>query len=130
MISATNPFPRHKIQTLDGHMSYLDEGEGDPIIFLHGNPTSSYYLWRNAIPHVQGLGRCLAPDLIGMEDSSKIEGSTYQFADHAKYLDSWFEELGLIGKITIGIQPWGSIEPLDFLRALRPLFIWRVRLNL
>ncbi len=116
MISAKDPFQRHRIPLLDGHMSYLDEGEGNPIIFLHGNPTSSY-LWRNVIPHVQHLGRCLAPDLIGMGASSKIAGLSYRFADHAKYLDAWFDQLELMQNVTLVVHDWGSA--LGFHRAFR-----------
>jgi haloalkane dehalogenase len=64
-ISAEDPYPRQRIQVLDGEMAYVDTGEGIPVVFLHGNPTSSY-LWRNIMPHVAPVARCLAPDLIGM----------------------------------------------------------------
>ena len=77
----------------DGEMSYVETGKGDPIVFLHGNPTSSY-LWRNVIPHLADLGRCLAPDLIGMGDSSKSTMYDYRFVDHAKRLDMWFDAVG------------------------------------
>jgi len=82
---------------LDSEMSYVDTGSGAPIVFLHGNPTSSY-LWRNVIPHVAPLGRCLAPDLIGMGQSAKSPSRAYTFADHARYLDAWFDALDL-GKV-------------------------------
>ena len=74
-----------------GHLA-VDVGAGDPIVFLHGNPTSSY-LWRNVIPHVAGLGRCLAPDLVGMGRSGRSPTYSYRFADHARYLDAWFEAM-------------------------------------
>ena len=67
-ISAADPFPRQRVAVLDSEMAYVDVGEGQPIVLLHGNPTSSY-LWRNVIPHLRALGRCLAPDLIGMGES-------------------------------------------------------------
>jgi len=73
-------------------MAYVDTGAGGPIVFLHGNPTSSY-LWRNVIPHVAGLRRCLAPDLVGMGASGKAPSGTYLFAYHARYLDVWLEAL-------------------------------------
>jgi haloalkane dehalogenase len=69
-ISSVDAHPRKRVQVLDAEMSYVDIGEGDPIVFLHGNPTSSY-LWRNIIPFLAGQGRCLAPDLIGMGQSDK-----------------------------------------------------------
>jgi haloalkane dehalogenase len=87
-------------------MAYVDVGAGDPIVFLHGNPTSSY-LWRNVIPHVEGLGRCLAPDLVGMGDSGKSPGETYRFVDHARYLDAWLEALGL-RRVILVVHDWGS----------------------
>ena len=90
-------------------MAFIDEGEGDPILFLHGNPTSSY-LWRNIIPHVQGMGRIIAPDLIGMGDSEKldeVDSSSYTFLEHADYLYGLIEKLGL-DKVTLVIHDWGS----------------------
>src|SRR6478752_6774495 len=72
---------------LGSRMYYVDEGEGKPVLFLHGNPTSSY-LWRNVIPHVTGVGRCIAPDLIGMGRSDKPD-LEYRFVDHARYLDAF-----------------------------------------
>ncbi len=75
-------------------------GTGDPVVFLHGNPTSSY-LWRNVIPHVEPLRRCLAPDLVGMGDSGKAPAGSYRFADHARYLDAWLDALGLVRNVTL-----------------------------
>ena len=72
-ISATPLAERLTIPVLDSHMAYVEVGSGEPIVFLHGNPTSSY-LWRNVIPHVRSMGRCLAPDLIGMGNSGPAEG--------------------------------------------------------
>ena len=69
---------KSRVEVLGSEMAYVEEGEGDPIVFLHGNPTSSF-LWRNILPHVADLGRCIAPDLIGMGDSSKVEGLEYRF---------------------------------------------------
>jgi len=106
-ISATDAHPRKRL-TLEGtEMAYVDTGSGDPIVFLHGNPTSSY-LWRNIIPHLAGLGRCLAPDLIGMGDSGKARDGSYRFADHARYLDAWFDGLGLGHNVTLVVHDWGS----------------------
>jgi haloalkane dehalogenase len=97
-------------------MSYVDVGQGEPIIFLHGNPTSSY-LWRNIIPYVSEYGRCLAPDLVGMGQSGKSPGNTYRFVDHARYLDAWFDALNLTSNVTLVIHDWGSA--LGFNRAAR-----------
>jgi haloalkane dehalogenase len=105
-ISATDPYPRKRLDVLDSHLAYVDVGAGAPIVLLHGNPTSSY-LWRNVIPHLEGLGRCLAPDLIGMGRSGKAAGGAYRFVDHARYLDAWFEALALTG-VTLVVHDWGS----------------------
>jgi haloalkane dehalogenase len=106
-IPADDRYPRRRVQVLDSELSYVDVGAGDPIVFLHGNPTSSY-LWRNVIPHVEGLGRCLAPDLLGMGDSGKSPTGSYRFADHSRYLDAWFDALGLGGQLTLVVHDWGS----------------------
>ena len=85
-------------------------GSGDPVVFLHGNPTSSY-LWRNIIAEVEGGARCLAPDLIGMGDSGKNPAGSYRFVDHARYLDAWFDAVGLdqhTQNVTLVIHDWGS----------------------
>jgi len=115
-ISPADPHPRRRIRVLDSEISYVDTGRGDPIVFLHGNPTSSY-LWRNVIPHVSGLGRCLAPDLIGMGRSGKSPREAYRFADHAAYLDAWFESLDLTRNVILVVHDWGSA--LGFHRAFR-----------
>jgi haloalkane dehalogenase len=91
-------------------MAYVDVGKGDPIVFLHGNPTSSY-LWRNVMPHIEGRGRLIAPDLIGMGDSEKLDNSgpeTYSYAEHRKYLFALLEELGVKENVTLVIHDWGS----------------------
>jgi haloalkane dehalogenase len=106
-ISAADPYPRKRIAVLDSEMAYVDTGTGDPVVFLHGNPTSSY-LWRNIIPHVQPLARCLAPDLIGMGESGKSPAGSYRFVDHARYLDAWFAALGLDHNVTLVVHDWGS----------------------
>lgn len=105
--SPTDPHPRKQIKVLDSEMSYVDTGRGDPIVFLHGNPTSSY-LWRNVIPHVSALGRCLAPDLIGMGRSGKAPGGSYRLVDHVRYLDAWIEAVGLARNVTFVVHDWGS----------------------
>lgn len=115
-ISAVDPHPRRRIRVLDAEISYVDAGKGDPIVFLHGNPTYSY-LWRNVIPHVSKLGRCLAPDMVGMGRSGKSPSNAYRFCDHAAYLDAWFEALGLTKDVILVVHDWGSA--LGFYRALR-----------
>lgn len=106
-ISPTDPHPRKRVAVLDSDMSYVDVGSGKPVVFLHGNPTSSF-LWRNIIPHVSGMARCLAPDLIGMGDSGKNPAHSYTFADHQRYLDAWFDAVGLDGNVTLVVHDWGS----------------------
>jgi haloalkane dehalogenase len=106
-IDAMDTYPRSRLAVLDTEMSYLDQGAGDPIVFLHGNPTSSY-LWRNVIPHVSSLGRCLAPDLIGMGRSGSARRRSYRFVDHARYLDAWFDGLRLDRNVTLVLHDWGS----------------------
>src|SRR5215475_13854447 len=106
-ISPHDPYTRRRIKVLDSDMAYVDVGVGDPVVFLHGNPTSSY-LWRNVIPHVEKLSRCLAPDLIGMGDSGKAANDSYRLVDHARYLDAWFEALGLTKNVTLVMHDWGS----------------------
>jgi haloalkane dehalogenase len=105
-ISATDPHPRHRAHVAGTEISYAEVGSGDPIVFLHGNPTSSY-LWRNIIPHLEASGRCLAPDLIGMGRSGKAAGGAYRFVDHARYLDAWFEAVG-VTNATLVVHDWGS----------------------
>ena len=100
-----------RVAVLDSEMAYVEVGEGDPVVFLHGNPTSSY-LWRQVIPGVAGVGRCLAPDLMGMGESGASTSGAYRFADHARYLDAWFEAVGLgVGlesNVTVVGHDWGS----------------------
>lgn len=116
-IRSRDPHPRQTISVLDSHMSYVDTGSGDPVVFLHGNPTSSY-LWRNIIPYVAEAGaRCLAPDLIGMGQSGRSPTGAYRFFDHVRYLDAWFDGLGLTRKVVLVIHDWGSA--LGFYRAFR-----------
>lgn len=97
-------------------MAYTEAGEGDPIVFLHGNPTSSY-LWRNVIPPVIGQGRCLAPDLIGMGDSDKLDDSgpgSYRFVEHRRYLDGWLEAVGATENLTLVGHDWGGALAFDW----------------
>ena len=106
-ISSQDPHPRQRINTRGVEISYVDTGQGDPIVFLHGNPTSSY-LWRNIIPYTKPLGRCLAPDLMGMGDSGPSPNGEYRFADHSALLGKWFEDMSLNRNVTLVIHDWGS----------------------
>jgi len=106
-ISVADTYERHRIPVLDTEMAYVDTGAGDPVVFLHSNPTSSY-LWRNVIPHVEGVGRCLSPDFVGMGDSGPAPDGSYRFTDHARYLDAWFEALELTENVTLVGHDWGS----------------------
>ncbi len=105
-ISAHDPYPRRRVRVLDSEIAYVDTGAGVPVVFLHGNPTSSY-LWRNVLPEVEGGARCLAPDLIGMGESGDAPGGAYRFVDHAKYLDAWFDALDLSQDVVLVGHDWG-----------------------
>jgi haloalkane dehalogenase len=107
-ISPADSNPRKRLDAAGVEMAYVDVGAGDPIVFLHGNPTSSY-LWRNIIPHLAPHTRCLAPDLAGMGDSGKAPDGSYRLADHVRYLDAWFAARGLANqKVTLVVHDWGS----------------------
>src|SRR6185295_475458 len=106
-IPAADLSPRRRVRVLDTEMAYVDVGAGAPVVFLHGNPTSSY-LWRNVIPHVAPLGRCLAPDLVGMGDSGRAPAGSYRFVDHARYLDAWFAAIVPALPVTLVVHDWGS----------------------
>ncbi|MFQ5574838.1 MAG: alpha/beta fold hydrolase, partial [Terriglobia bacterium] len=105
VVSAEFPFESKYVEILGSKMHYIDEGAGDPILFLHGNPTSSY-LWRNIIPYLVPHGRCVAPDLIGMGKSDKPP-IDYRFFTHSKYVEGFIDALGL-ENITLVIHDWGS----------------------
>ncbi len=96
-----------RVRVLDTEMAYVDLGRGRPVVFLHGNPTSSR-LWRNVIPEVAPVARCLAPDLVGMGQSGKAPSGSYRFADHARYLDAWLDAMGLTRDVTLVVHDWGS----------------------
>ncbi len=106
-VPAADPHPRRRARVLDSEMAYVDTGAGRPVVFLHGNPTSSY-LWRNVIPPVAQRHCCLAPDLVGMGDSGKNPAGAYRFRDHARYLDAWIEALGLDQRVALVVHDWGS----------------------
>jgi haloalkane dehalogenase len=114
-ISTENDILRRYISVLGVPMAYIDVGRGDPIVFLHGNPTPSY-LWRNIIPHVLPLGRCLAPDYPGMGNSAPEPNSAYRLADQQRYVDGWFEALGLTENVTLVLHDWGSALGFDWAR--------------
>lgn len=133
-ISSEFPFESKYLTVNGSSIHYIDEGSGDPILFLHGNPTSSY-LWRNIIPYLTPYGRCIAPDLIGMGKSDKPDIG-YRFGDHYKYIEGFIDELGL-SNITLVIHDWGSglgfnyamknednIKGLVFMEALVKPFRW------
>ena len=106
-ISPAFPYEMKRLSVVDAEMAYVDVGRGDPVVFLHGNPTSSY-MWRNVIPYAAPFGRVLAPDLIGFGRSGKSPRSAYRFFDHVAYLDAWFEKLGLTKNIVFVVQDWGA----------------------
>ncbi|ETW97931.1 MAG: haloalkane dehalogenase [Candidatus Entotheonella factor] len=116
MISADERYTKKRATILGRTMAYVDEGSGDPILFLHGNPTSSY-LWRNIMPHLEGLGRCIAPDLIGMGDSDKLPQSgpaSYRFVEHRTYLDGLLDHLGVTQNVVLVVHDWGSALGFDW----------------
>ena len=104
---AVDPHPRRRMQVLDTHMSYVDTGFGSPVVFLHGNPTSSY-LWRNIVAHARQVARCLAPDLVGMGRSGPAPSGSYRFTDQSRYLDAWFDAVGLDERVVLVGHDWGS----------------------
>jgi haloalkane dehalogenase len=117
MIDTTLPFAEKKLIEIKGHrMAYIDEGEGAPIVFQHGNPTSSY-LWRNVMPACRGLGRLIACDLIGMGDSAKLPNSgpnRYTYAEHSSFLFALWEELKLGNEVIFVVHDWGSALAFDW----------------
>ena len=97
-------------------MAYVEVGSGDPIVFQHGNPTSSY-LWRNIMPHLANQGRCIAVDLIGMGDSDKLDNpgpDSYRYVEHREYLFAAWEALGVEERVTLVIHDWGSALGFDW----------------
>jgi haloalkane dehalogenase len=104
-------------QVVDGlTMAYVESGQGDPIVLLHGNPTSSF-LWRRVVPELAGLGRCIAPDLVGMGDSDPLPDpgpGSYRFVDHRRYLDRLLETLGVEDRVTLVLHDWGGALGFDW----------------
>ena len=115
MISATE-IDKKTLQVNGKTMAYVEIGEGDPIIFQHGNPTSSY-LWRNIMPHLADQGRCIAVDLIGMGDSDKLDNpgpDSYRYVEHREFLFAAWEALGIQERVTLVIHDWGSALGFDW----------------
>jgi len=133
----TTQLTRHAIGVLDSTLSYVTAGASGPVVlFLHGNPTSSY-IWRNIIPHVAPVARCIAPDLIGFGRSGKPD-IAYRFVDQVRYLDAFLDALGIRDAIIVA-QDWGTalafhraarfpqtIIGLAFMEFIRPLPSWEV----
>ena len=112
------PYEKQRADVLGTSMAYVEAGEGDPIVLLHGNPTSSY-LWRDVLPHLVPLGRCIAPDLVGMGDSAPLPGSgpmRYSFAEHRRHLDALLEQLDVRERVTLVVHDWGSGLGFDWAR--------------
>ncbi len=117
MLSATDP--ARKFITVNGRrMAYVEMGSGDPIVFQHGNPTSSY-LWRNIMPALAEAGRCIAVDLIGMGDSDKLDNpgpDSYRYVEHRDYLFEAWQALGVRDNVTLVTHDWGSALGFDWAR--------------
>nr|WP_062343053.1 haloalkane dehalogenase [Herbidospora sakaeratensis] len=111
------PYAEKKFTEINGvRMAYIDEGQGDAIVFQHGNPTSSY-LWRNVMPHLEGLGRLVACDLVGMGDSGKLPDSgpdRYSYREHREYLFALWEHLDLGDDVVFVVHDWGSALGFDW----------------
>lgn len=109
-MTSTKEPPKRTVEVLGKRMAYVEVGQGDPIIFQHGNPTSSY-LWRNIMPYASDSGRCIALDLIGMGDSDKLEGAgpeSYTFPEHYEHFSAALEALGATENVTFVLHDWGS----------------------
>ena len=107
---------KKNMKVFDKNMSYVEMGQGNTILFLHGNPTSSY-LWRNIMPYMKEKGRCIAPDLIGMGDSDKLENKsagTYTFIEHRKWLDELLNLLDIGNRVILVVHDWGSALGFDW----------------
>jgi haloalkane dehalogenase len=121
MISAAFPYQKQRRRVIGREMAYVEVGQGDPIVLLHGNPTSSF-LWRNVLPHLEPLGRCIAPDLIGMGDSDKLPNSgpgSYRFVEHRRYLDALLDAIDVRERVTFVVHDWGSALGFDWANRRR-----------
>jgi haloalkane dehalogenase len=117
-LASQYPAAKQRVAVRGLEMAYIELGSGDPIVFLHGNPTSSY-LWRNVMPHLAEQGRCIAPDLIGMGDSDKLSTPavfSYTYAQHRRYLDGFFDAVVPEGALTLVVHDWGSALGFDWAR--------------
>jgi haloalkane dehalogenase len=117
MITST-PLSKSDLSVHGKRMAFHERGEGDALVFLHGNPTSSY-LWRNVVPHLAGAGRCVVPDLIGHGDSDKLDDpgpGSYSFGEHRRYLDGLLDALVLGDRVTLVCHDWGSALGFDWAR--------------
>lgn len=115
-MASSAPLSKQFATVAGRRMAYHERGEGSPIVFLHGNPTSSY-LWRNVIPHLEDQGRCIAPDLIGMGDSEKLPDpgpDSYTFSEHRDYLDGLLDALSVHDDVTLVVHDWGSALGFDW----------------
>lgn len=113
---STEPLTKQYLEVDGKRMAFHDVGEGDPVVFLHGNPTSSY-LWRDIVPYVSGQARCIVPDLIGQGDSEKLDDSgpdSYTFQQHRQYLDGLLNQLDIGDNVTLVIHDWGSALGFDW----------------
>ena len=115
-LSTENPDVRKTVKVGDAEMAYVDYGEGDPIIFMHGNPTSSF-LWRNVAPHAVGLGRIIIPDMIAHGHSSNSPRDAYRYADNVEYFDAFFDQLNLTKNVVFVLHDWGAA--IGFYRSAR-----------
>jgi haloalkane dehalogenase len=117
VMTGAQPYGRLQYKTINGkRMAYIDEGHGEAIVFQHGNPTSSY-LWRNVMPHLEGLGRLVACDLIGMGGSDKLDRSgagRYHYHEHRDYLFALWDALDLGDRVTFVLHDWGSALGFDW----------------
>lgn len=121
-MAGAKPYGQLRYREINGsRMAYIDEGEGDAIVFAHGNPTSSY-LWRNVMPHLEGLGRLVAADLIGMGASDKLHPSgpdRYNYAEQREYLFALWDSLDLGDNVTLVLHDWGSALGFDWANTHR-----------
>jgi len=118
MMLSAKEHPKQYVSVLGQRMAYVEMGSGDPIVFQHGNPTSSY-LWRNIMPGVADQGRCIALDLIGMGDSDKLTPSgpdRYTLAEHQRFFDEAMAALGVTNNVTLVLHDWGSAIGFDWAR--------------
>jgi haloalkane dehalogenase len=116
-MTGSRPYAEKRFAEIGGvRMAYVDEGAGNSIVFQHGNPTSSY-LWRNVMPHLEGLGRLIACDLVGMGDSGRLSPSgpdRYSYREHREYLFALWEHLGLGDDVVLVLHDWGSALGFDW----------------